>query len=46
MGKGYGDKDLTFFSWDKLCIPKAIRGLGFRNLESFNRSLLGKQVWR
>lgn len=39
-------RTLHWLSWEKLCKPKALGGLGFNNLVLFNQALLTKKVWR
>lgn len=40
-GKGW-----AMLHWDKLCMPKGMRGMGFKDLRLFNLAILGRQIWR
>ncbi|XP_073302944.1 uncharacterized mitochondrial protein AtMg00310-like [Primulina huaijiensis] len=42
-GKVNGRKQLE--TWKSLCKPKSLGRMGFRQLESFNKALLTKQIW-
>ncbi|RHN55891.1 putative RNA-directed DNA polymerase [Medicago truncatula] len=44
--KKNGRRGINWLRWDKLTRHKSQGGLGFRNLEAFNLSMLGKQSWK
>ncbi|XP_026459958.1 uncharacterized protein LOC113360696 [Papaver somniferum] len=44
---GHSDnKGLCLIGWNKMHVPKALGGLGIRNLEHFNTALLTKVAWK
>lgn len=45
-GRRDGERKTSWINWKDLCRPLAEGGLNFKDLDSFNRALLSKWVWR
>jgi hypothetical protein len=45
-GSREGERRTCWVAWWEICKPKLLGGLGFRDIELFNLSILARQGWR
>jgi hypothetical protein len=45
-GAEKGKRKVQWIPWNTLILPKALDGLGFKDLRLFNQALLARQAWR
>jgi len=45
-GWDHEDRKIAWISWDNVCSPKELEGLGVRDINKFNEALITKWKWR
>ena len=45
-GHNRDSRKVHWVKWERLCKAKEVSGMGFKEIEKFNETLLAKQVWR
>ncbi|MCH82815.1 RNA-directed DNA polymerase (Reverse transcriptase), partial [Trifolium medium] len=44
-GGGANNQGIRWLTWDRMAFPKALGGIGFKDLHTFNLAMIAKQGW-